>query len=172
MDSSHIPTTDTLYFDNTFGEIPAIENPEALAAQAWLTVWAVLSPIDGCGSDGWEASIVLADDDHVRTLNKAFRGKDKATNVLSFPDGEMSIGADALPLGDIIIAVPTVLREAEEQEKTPRNHLCHLMVHGLLHLCGYDHESEDEAQVMEDAEIRILAHLGVPNPYEEDTRHE
>ena len=172
MDTQCRPSIDHLYFDNTFGAVDGIPVPQELAEKAWLATWQTLCPKDGANTAGWEASLILADDDHVRSLNKQFRGKDTPTNVLSFPDGDIPMGEDTLPLGDIIIAIPTVLREAAEQHKIPQNHLCHLMVHGLLHLCGFDHMTDEEATVMEDAEIRILNTLNIPNPYEEQNHHE
>jgi probable rRNA maturation factor len=110
-------------------------------------------------SDG-ELAIVLTDDSRIRTLNKAWRGKDEPTNVLSFP---------AKPrgplLGDIVIAYETLAREADAERKPFAHHLAHLAVHGYLHLVGYDHESDQEADAMEGLEIAILARLKVPNPY-------
>jgi probable rRNA maturation factor len=114
-----------------------------------------------------EVCVVLADDRHIRDLNLQWRGQDKATNVLSFPapprDGEDE-GVTVM-LGDIIIAYETLTREAEEEKKPLLNHLAHLTVHGFLHLLGYDHTAEDEAEAMERLEARILENLGVPDPY-------
>ncbi|MDE3060386.1 MAG: rRNA maturation RNase YbeY [Pseudomonadota bacterium] len=108
-----------------------------------------------------EIAVVLADDAFVRDLNKTYRGRDKPTNVLSFPgDGDY--------LGDIILALETVEREAREQGKTARDHAKHLLVHGTLHLLGYDHEREGEARRMEALEIKILRNLSVANPYLSD----
>ncbi len=104
-----------------------------------------------------EITIVLANDAFVRKLNHEFRGKDKPTNVLSFP------GEDHL--GDIILARQTILREAKEQGKTARDHAVHLIVHGMLHVQGYDHESRKDAEKMEALEIKILKKLGISNPY-------
>ena len=108
------------------------------------------------------ATLALADDALVRDLNRRFRGKDKPTNVLSFPSGEVASGA---PLGDIVVARETLEREAALDGKPIDHHLMHLVVHGLLHLLGYDHESDDEAEAMERLETAILAELGVPDPY-------
>jgi probable rRNA maturation factor len=106
-----------------------------------------------------ELSVVLSDDAFVRQLNHKYRGKDKPTNVLSFPSG------DASSLGDVILAFETVAQEAVAQQKTFRDHATHLIVHGVLHLLGHDHEDEREAQAMEQYEIKILKKLGVKNPY-------
>ena len=119
-------------------------------------------------ADGVEAevSLVLADDAFVQNLNKSWRGKDKPTNVLSFPMGASVPGMTPVPLGDIVFARETVVREAGEQEKSVHDHLSHLAVHGLLHLLGYDHEeSEEEAEEMEALECEILRSLGIADPY-------
>jgi len=112
--------------------------------------------------------IVLTDDDEQRQLNHEFRGKDAPTNVLSFAlaeeGGTAPAGAPAL-LGDVVLAFETVAREAAEQQKRLADHLCHLVVHGVLHLLGFDHESDAEAAMMETREIEILETLGVPDPY-------
>lgn len=115
--------------------------------------------------------IVLTDDAEQRRLNHTYRGRDEPTNVLSFALAEAGdAGASApeggpLLLGDVVLAYETVAREAAEQRKTLPDHLCHLVVHGVLHLLGFDHEDDAEAQIMEACEIEILARLGVPDPY-------
>lgn len=120
--------------------------------------------------DEAEAAIVLADDNFVQTLNRNYRGKDQPTNVLSFAalDDEGPATPDTgepIELGDIIIALETTLAEAEENNKQPADHLSHLVVHGILHLLGYDHIEDDEAKIMEDAERTILASLNIGDPY-------
>ena len=110
-------------------------------------------------------TIVLSDDAEVQTLNHHYRKKDKPTNVLSFPDGSAHGGF--ISLGDIILAYETIAREADEQGKTLSHHTQHLVVHGVLHLLGFDHEDDNDAQAMERWEIRILAGLSIANPYEQ-----
>lgn len=119
----------------------------------------------GAADDDVEVSVRLADDAEIRELNRQWRGKDSATNVLSFPTPE-GPGGDR-HLGDIVIAYETVRREAEAEGKAFDAHLAHLAVHGYLHLSGYDHEDDDEAEEMEDLERSILADLGVADPYED-----
>ncbi|NEW91684.1 rRNA maturation RNase YbeY [Rhodopseudomonas sp. BR0M22] len=114
-----------------------------------------------------ELAVMLTDDDHIQKLNASFRGKDKPTNVLSFPAAQPDVQGDGAPrmLGDIAIAYQTVRREADDEDKPFDHHLSHLAVHGFLHLVGYDHETDQEADEMEDAERLILARLGIPDPY-------
>lgn len=111
-----------------------------------------------------ELAIRVVDTDEGRALNRDYRGKDYATNVLSFP-AELPPGV-ALPLlGDLAICAPVVLREAAEQGKLARDHWAHLTVHGVLHLLGHDHIEDAEAEAMEALETRILAGLGIADPY-------
>ena len=99
-----------------------------------------------------------------RALNRQYRGKDYATNVLSFPV-ELPRGVTSPLLGDLVICAPVVVREAREQGKPPRDHYAHLTVHGVLHLLGLDHQNERDAVRMEALETRILAELGIADPY-------
>lgn len=108
-----------------------------------------------------EVDVLLADDAALHALNRQWRGKDKPTNVLSFPS------EDSRHLGDIALAAETVAAEAEAQGKSFERHATHLIVHGFLHLLGYDHETETDAAIMEDRERAILAALGAPDPYAE-----
>ena len=150
--------------------------PEATAR--WLVTAAEAAYADAAGpaaSHGTaEAalSVLLADDARVQALNRDFRGKYKPTNVLSFPAeaddfaAQMAAAAgEPAPLGDLAFAWETLAREAEAEGKTVADHLRHLVVHGVLHLMGMDHETDDDAARMESREIAILATLGVPDPY-------
>lgn len=113
-----------------------------------------------------EVSLVFSSDEQVRAVNAEWRGQDKPTNVLSFPAFPLVPGGKPGPmLGDIIIARETVEREAVDLEKSFTDHLTHLMVHGFLHLFGYDHMHGEEAEIMESLETRILVSLGLSDPY-------
>ena len=110
-------------------------------------------------------SVVLTDDAEQRRLNRDYRGKDAPTNVLSFSMGDAAPAGGPVMLGDVVLAFETVAREAGEQNKPLADHLRHLVVHGVLHLLGFDHASDGEAELMEAREREILAGLGVPDPY-------
>ena len=113
-----------------------------------------------------EVSILLTDDDTVRRLNARHRGIDRPTNVLSFALGEAAPGpGQPSMLGDVVLAAGVVAREALAQGKPAARHISHLVVHGMLHLLGYDHETDSQAETMEALELRVLAGLGFPNPY-------
>ncbi|NIY74984.1 rRNA maturation RNase YbeY [Thalassospira sp. HF15] len=169
-------------------EIAAIEAAVIAALDGALSDGALWDenavPTDGTEDEGDGASLLsvapvieigvrLSDDASVRILNRDYREKDKPTNVLSFAALESAEDAEAfmmapdmpLMLGDIVIARETCAREAIEQQKTLKNHLVHLAVHGTLHLVGYDHMVDDEAEEMEDLERQILAGLGIDDPY-------
>ena len=125
----------------------------------------------------FEINIILTDDSNVKTLNKNYRGKNKPTNVLSFPqinlqnfrrtELDMFPLKNAIPLGDIVLAFQTIRGESIKQDKSLENHVIHLIVHGTLHLLGYDHMRELDAKTMEKLECDILATLGYPDPYHE-----
>ena len=118
-----------------------------------------------------EVGIACVDNAESHKLNLEYRGKDKPTNVLSFPSDlpdEMAAILESFPVGDLVICIPVVLQEAIDQQKTPIEHFTHMLVHGTLHLMGYDHEtSEQDAEEMEALEIEILKKLGFDNPYQE-----
>jgi probable rRNA maturation factor len=139
--------------------------PEAsrLSKRAVKAVCAALE-----GVPEWaEVSVLLTDDAHQRVLNRDWRGKDKATNVLSFPgdfSDETPPGAPVL-LGDIAVAFETTQAEAQDQQKSLADHFCHLVVHGMLHLLGFDHVKQADANEMEPLEIEILEGLGIASPY-------
>lgn len=137
----------------------AIAGADAFAAECRRAAIAADPALDA------GAALLLADDARLADLNRRFRGKDKPTNVLSFPSG-----ASEGFLGDIAIAFETCKREAEAQGIAFRDHAAHLIVHGLLHLVGYDHGADDDANEMESLETRILATLGVADPYAPETR--
>ena len=126
--------------------------------------------IDATGEPGrhYEVSVRLVDEAESRDLNARYRDRDRPTNVLSFAayDDPVPLPDDAnVPLGDVVVCVPLVAQAADEQQKTVRDHWAHLVVHGTLHLLGYDHESDEDAAVMEALETRLLAERGVPDPY-------
>ena len=145
------------------GDWPDEDILRSLAADALSAVCAELALKSKTPS---ELSIVFTDDDHVRQLNAGWRGKDKPTNVLSFPAFEVRPGAPLPPmLGDIVLAAETIAGEAALEGKPTLHHITHLLVHGFLHLIGHDHEENVQAQEMEELERRILARLAIPDPY-------
>lgn len=114
-----------------------------------------------------ELSVVLSNDDHVQELNRQWRKIDKPTNVLSFPAEDIRPGeTPGILLGDIVLAQETLMREAGEQGKRFEDHLSHLVIHGFLHIFGYDHINDKDAEIMENLERRSLAELGLPDPYQ------
>lgn len=173
-------TFDRLGSDPQTGGEDDAEPPERLRLDILIEDgdWSAFSPAESAlaevagivatrlGLTGAEAAIALSSNERVRALNLAYRGQDKPTNVLSFPaDDRGGAAGGRRHLGDIILAAETVAAEAASEGKHYRHHLQHLVVHGLLHLLGYDHEDEREAQAMERLEAEILAGLGVPDPY-------
>ena len=144
------------------------EKLEALITQAANAACATASKLQGAQGP-FEVAINLSNDQQVKQLNHQFRGKDKATNVLSFPfDNEFpELHQGCQPLGDIILALETITREARDEDKLLGHHIAHLVVHGILHLFDYDHEELDQARLMEGLECQILASLHIPSPYRE-----
>ncbi len=150
---SHQPWRDILTV------VPLIEH-------AATTAYKVACDIDKI-ENAHEVAINLSNDKQIQSLNRQFRDKDAPTNVLSFPfDNEFAHNMPGpKPLGDIILALETITLEAKQQDKPLDHHIAHLVVHGILHLFGYDHIEEEEAQEMERLETKILASLSIPCPY-------
>ena len=137
---------------------------EALCAPAAQAALAITGRVP----TGFEIALMGCDDARIAALNKDFRGKEAATNVLSWPASEtppMQGGTPEIELGDIAIAYETCHREAEEKGISVQDHVTHLVIHGILHLLGYDHILDAEAEEMEALEIKALAKLGISNPY-------
>ena len=162
-----LPITEVLVVDDAWQAEP---NAEAVIHRAIAAAAEFVSANIGEA----ELAVMLTDDDGIRTLNSNWRGIDKPTNVLSFPALPPSgpSGPDDAPrmLGDIAIAYQTTRQEADEEQKPFDHHLSHLAVHGFLHLIGYDHEQDDDAENMEMLEREILAQLGIPDPYSDRER--
>lgn len=174
QDNSHTFTIS--YHGRPAGELTVqVDEPMAgldvphLCQQAAQAMCALV-PVYAQGSDDegnpWEVTIRFGGEDEGRAMNKEFRHKDYATNVLSFVSDEDEPDAESWYVGDIFICTPVLEREAKEQDKELAHHLQHLVVHGLLHLVGYDHElGEEEAERMENLEREILGEMGLPDPY-------
>jgi probable rRNA maturation factor len=143
--------------------------PDSLDARAEEAVREALKQSKAKVTGVAELSVVLTNDSEQQTLNRDWRGIDKATNVLSFPQIE-PFGPVSGLLGDVILARETLEREAAEEGVSFADHFTHLMVHGFLHILGYDHIDDDEALVMEGLETQILASLGVADPYAENDK--
>jgi probable rRNA maturation factor len=165
--SSDLPLTDVLVVADCWQAEP---NAEAVIHRAIETAAEIADADVGEA----ELAVMLTDDAGIRTLNNNWRGIDKPTNVLSFPALQPTAGAPAdapRMLGDIAIAYETTRKEADDEEKPFDHHLSHLAVHGFLHLIGYDHEKDDDAEAMEDLEREILSQLGIPDPYTDRDPH-
>lgn len=167
----------TISDPNWQGTVSDIDGLAAEAVRATLVSVSTefqLTPVADAPKPIVEISLVFTNDENIQALNRDYRDKDKPTNVLSYPDTPLSqaelSGAvlmdEPLLLGDIVMARETLIREAEEQSKSFRDHLTHLLVHGVLHLAGFDHMEENEAEKMENLEIMILQSLHISNPYE------
>ena len=146
----------------------SIEHLDTLPTEEQLTLWASTALKGRTDFEEPELTIRLTDEEESQALNSEYRGKDKPTNVLSFPF-EMPPGIPLELLGDLIICVSVVEQEAQEQAKTTEAHWAHMVIHGCLHLLGYDHIKDDEAEEMEALERDLLASLGYPDPYAADT---
>lgn len=152
---THVVEIDIIIEAEGWAAIPDLEARVQKAAEIALHAKNGLSP------DNLSIAILLADDATLQRLNAQFRGQDKPTNVLSFPAGAGMEGF----LGDVALGLETCTREALKDNKTIADHLTHLVIHGTLHLLGYDHETEAEAETMENTERAILAKLGIADPY-------
>ena len=160
--NSYLPATEVLVTADCWREQP---DAETVILRAVAVAAATVDAETGAA----ELAVMLTDDAGIRTLNNNWRGIDKPTNVLSFPALQPTAppGDDDPPrmLGDIAIAYETLRREADAEAKPFDHHLSHLVVHGFLHLIGYDHETDAEAEAMEALEREVLAQLGIPDPY-------
>jgi probable rRNA maturation factor len=156
---THVAEIDIIIEAEGWAAIPDLEVRVQKAAESAFAgaphIKGIVSP------DSLSIAILLADDATLQRLNAQFRGQDKPTNVLSFPAGAGMEGF----LGDVALGLETCTREALEDNKTIADHLTHLVIHGTLHLLGYDHETEAEAETMENIERAILAKLGIADPY-------
>jgi len=141
---------------------PDIPDKEQICA--WVAATVAASNHDS--EANVEVSVRVVDADEIQTLNQLYRGQDKRTNVLSFPADAAALPAGEVTLlGDIVVCAPVVRAEALQQGKALASHWAHMLVHGTLHLLGYEHEAEAEAAVMEGLEANILAQQGIANPY-------
>ena len=172
MTATMEPLVDTLIEDHRWTALGLDELAEAAARAALRGA--------GLAEDGFEISLLGCDDRRIAELNADFRGKPQPTNVLSWPSDERGAEKDGGPphrprpgpegmpeeLGDIAIAFDTCEREAAEQGKALKDHVTHLLVHGTLHLLGYDHVRDGDAALMERLEAEVLSRMGIANPYE------
>lgn len=149
----------------------SIENSAELVTRVVARAVAASNRVHGDS----EVSVVLSDDRELRILNKEYRGKDEPTNVLSFPGDELDTDEDSFTslgrpmiLGDVVVAFETIRREALDQGKALADHAAHILIHGVLHLCGFDHERSEDAKIMEGLERAVLGEFGIAGPYESD----
>lgn len=137
--------------------------PDVATVREW-----VQQALDGAGVSGdLEVSVRVVDEDEMQSLNRRYRERDRPTNVLSFPAGPIAglPEGESGPLGDVVVCAAVVSAEAAAQQKPVADHWAHLLVHGTLHLLGYDHEHEDDAREMEALEVQILGLSGISDPY-------
>jgi probable rRNA maturation factor len=146
-----------LFFENACATGGGI--PTATQVQHWVE-----AALQSLTQDSVSLSVRVVDEQEITDLNQRYRSKPGPTNVLSFPF-EDPPGVESDELGDIVVSAPVVNREAQEQGKTVEEHWAHMVVHGVLHLCGYDHIEDSDAEEMESEETRILTGLGYPGPY-------
>jgi len=171
MALSALPSTEVLVVADCWRTEP---DAEAVIHRALATAAEIVNAGPNKAVGEAELAVMLTDDTGIRTLNNNWRGIDKPTNVLSFPALQPTgrCGPDDGPrmLGDIAIAYETTRKEADDEQTPFDHHLSHLAVHGFLHLIGYDHENDDDAEAMETLEQEILAQLGIPDPYADRER--
>lgn len=134
----------------------------AIPDLAQLQSWACAAYLDKTPAI---VSLLITSSDEIQALNKQYRGKDMATNVLSFPM-QSPAEVDICLLGDVVLCAEVIKQEAKQQSKAEQSHWAHMVVHGMLHLQGYDHVEDDEAQIMEQLEIKILKQIGIDSPYQ------
>lgn len=154
----------------------ATDQPELCPSEEDLLAWCVLAldmpTTDEPSNEAPEVTVRIVDKEESQQLNNDYSGKNQPTNVLSFPFEhpiDLPAEAELSLLGDLVICLPKVIAEAAEQQKPVLNHWAHLVIHGMLHLQGYDHETDQEAELMESLEIKLLAKLGISNPYISNT---
>lgn len=140
----------------------ATEDTKHLPSEADFRLWVETALANS--DEELEVTIRIVDEEESHALNHEYRGKDKPTNVLSFPF-EAPPGLELPLLGDLVICAQIVQNEAEEQNKVPLHHWAHMTIHGILHLCGYDHINDDEADEMEAIETQLLSSLSISDPY-------
>jgi probable rRNA maturation factor len=138
---------------------------EAQPMAAQIVHDAIVATASELSTEGGEVSIVLTDDSAIAKLNRDWRGIDKPTNVLSFPASDHKASEGTRLLGDIVIAYQTLERECGDENRAFLHHLAHLAVHGFLHLVGYDHQTNAQAEEMEAIESKIMLHMHMPDPY-------